>query len=69
MSPHYDHKNDIAEALPGHFPPNQADSLVCVGDLPPFNYKASIETITEEVTKYLETHPELPGVILVGMMC
>jgi hypothetical protein len=42
---------------------------VCVGDLPPFNYKASIETITEEVTKYLETHPELPGVILVGMMC
>ena len=50
-------------------PTGQVDSLVCVGDLPPFNYKASIETITEEVTKYLETHPELPGVILVGMMC
>ena len=35
------------------------------GYLPSFDYKASIETFTEEVTKHLETHPELPGVILV----
>ena len=46
-------------------PTGKVDTLVCVGDLPSFDYKASIETITEEVTRHLEAHPELPGVILV----
>jgi GAF domain len=50
-------------------PTGMVDSLVCVGDLPSFDYKTSIETVTEEVTKHLEDHPELPGVILMNKGC
>ena len=37
---------------------------VSVGDLPACNYCVPLETVTEEVTTYLETHLEIPGVIL-----
>ena len=37
---------------------------VCVGDLPSFDYKVPASALTEDVTRHLESHPELPGVIL-----
>jgi hypothetical protein len=37
---------------------------ISVGDLPSYKYCVSTRTITEEATSYLETHPEIPGVIL-----
>lgn len=37
---------------------------ISVGDLPSYDYRVPIETITEEVTSYLESHLEIPGVIL-----
>lgn len=37
---------------------------VSVGDLPSFDYQVSVETLTEDVTNYLEAHPDTPGVIL-----
>ncbi len=45
-------------------PTGDITSPVCVGDLPTFDYKVSAFTIAENVTKHLEDHPELPGVIL-----
>jgi hypothetical protein len=38
---------------------------ISVGDLPSYDYRVSLGTITEEVTSYLEAHSEIPGVILV----
>lgn len=45
-------------------PTGDITSPVCVGDLPSFNYKVSLPTPTEAVTRHLEANPDLPGVIL-----
>ncbi|MGE5776249.1 MAG: GAF domain-containing protein [Chloroflexota bacterium] len=37
---------------------------VCVGDMPSYDYWVSVDTMTESVTAHLETHPDIPGVIL-----
>jgi GAF domain-containing protein len=39
---------------------------VCVGDMPSYSYRVPIDTITEVVTAYLETRPDIPGVILMN---
>ena len=45
-------------------PTGKVESLVCVGNLPSYDYKVQIGDKTEDVTTHLEAHPELPGVIL-----
>jgi len=45
-------------------PTGEAAALVCVGDLPTHNYSVSAYTLTEDVTRYMELNPDLPGVIL-----
>ena len=45
-------------------PTGELPALVCVGDLPACDYSVPVDIVTEEVTKHLETHPDLPGVIL-----
>ena len=47
-------------------PTGQMYPPVSVGELPSYEYQVSTETITENVSSYLETHPEIPGVILVS---
>jgi GAF domain-containing protein len=47
-------------------PAGQKYPPVSVGELPSHKYQVSIETITEDVSSHLETHPEIPGVILVS---
>ena len=46
-------------------PTGQMYSPVSVGELPSHEYQVPIETITEDVSSHLESHPEIPGVILV----
>lgn len=45
-------------------PTGEFQTLVCLGDMPLHRYQVPIDTITEAVTSHLETHPEIPGVIL-----
>jgi hypothetical protein len=47
-------------------PTEQKYPPVSVGELPSHKYQVSIETITEDVSSHLESHPEIPGVILVS---
>jgi len=47
-------------------PTGQKYPPVSVGELPSHNYQVSTETITEDVSSHLESHPEIPGVILVS---
>jgi hypothetical protein len=47
-------------------PTGQMYPPVSIGELPSHEYQVSTETITEDVSLYLESHPEIPGVILVS---
>jgi len=47
-------------------PTGQKYPPVSVGELPSHNYQVSTETITEDVSSHLGSHPEIPGVILVS---
>ncbi len=47
-------------------PTGQRYPPVSVGELPSHEYQVSTETITENVSSHLETHPEIPGVVLVS---
>ena len=47
-------------------PTGQKYPPVSVGELPSHNYQVSVETLTEDVSFHLESHPEIPGVILVS---
>jgi hypothetical protein len=45
-------------------PTGQMYPPVSVGELPSHEYQVSAETITEDVSTHLESHPEIPGVIV-----
>ncbi len=47
-------------------PTGETINPVCVGDLPTYNYSVTAETLAEDVTKYFDSHTNLPGVILTG---
>jgi len=47
-------------------PTGQMYPPVSIGELPSHEYQVPTETITENVSLYLESHPEIPGVILVS---
>jgi hypothetical protein len=46
-------------------PTGQMYPPVSIGELPSHEYQVSTETITEDVSSHLESHPEIPGVILI----
>ena len=50
-------------------PTGEIINPVCVGDLPTYNYSVAAETAVEDVTKYFDSHLDLPGVILTGQGC
>jgi len=47
-------------------PTGQMYPPVSIGELPSHEYQVPTETITENVSLYLESRPEIPGVILVS---
>ncbi len=47
------------------FPTGKIPVPVNIGDLPLSNYAVSEETLTEEVSAYLEKNPDVPGVIII----
>jgi len=47
-------------------PTGEIINPVCVGDLPTYDYSVAAETAAEDVTKYFDSHTNLPGVILTG---
>jgi GAF domain len=47
-------------------PTGQIYPPVSVGELPSHDYQVPIQTLTEDVSSYLESHVETPGVILVN---
>lgn len=48
------------------FPTGNIPVPVCIGDLPLSNYVVLHNTLTEEVSTYLERNPEIPGAIILN---
>jgi hypothetical protein len=46
-------------------PTGQEYAPVCIGDVKAYNFQASSDDFTEDVAKHLQSHPEVPGVMLV----
>jgi len=46
-------------------PTGQIFAPVCIGDIDAYDFKVSHYDVTEDVAKYLQVHPEVPGVMLV----
>jgi GAF domain-containing protein len=59
----------ISSQLSAHpllLPTGEFQIPVCVGDMPSYGYRVPVDTMTEVVTAYLETQPDIPGVILMN---